>query len=301
MSSIHTTPFAGVSDPATQASAQSIPPWETLLAVMAQLRHPTAGCPWDLKQTHASLKKYLLEESHETLDAIDAVTTQPTAETITAFKDELGDVLLQVVLHAQLATEAGWFTADEVVQNLTEKMIRRHPHVFSNTDNTIDSADAVKAQWSDIKAAEKGETQATTSVLDGISKHLPALMQTTQLSRKAVKVGFAWPNDDSLWECVMSEVAEFKAETVEKDPSRMEDELGDIFFAFTSLANHYGLDAETALHRANTKFTQRFTVMEQLVATTMPNRSLQSLSTTEWDDLWKAAKQQLACNKTTTK
>jgi len=293
MSSIHTTSVAGVTDPLTQASVQSISAWEALLGVMAQLRHPTSGCPWDLKQTHASLKKYLLEESHETLDAIDAVTAQPTPDTIAAFKDELGDVLLQVVLHAQLATEAGWFTADDVVQNLTEKMIRRHPHVFSSPDSTIGSADAVKAQWSEIKATEKGEAQAATSVLDGISKSLPALMQTTQLSNKAVKVGFAWPNDDSLWECVISKVAEFKAETVEKNPDRLEDELGDIFFAFTSLANHYGLDAETALHRANAKFTQRFTAMEAIVATTMPNRDLQSLSFTEWDDLWKAAKQSL--------
>ena len=143
MSSIHTTPPTEAPQPSAAITSESSSPWSELLAVMAQLRHPTDGCPWDLKQTHASLKKYLLEESYEVLDAIDAVTAKPSPDTIASFKDELGDVLLQVVLHAQLAKEAGWFTAEDVVQNLTEKMIRRHPHVFSTTANTLNSDDDV--------------------------------------------------------------------------------------------------------------------------------------------------------------
>lgn len=271
---------------------------DRLRAIVACLRTPDRGCPWDLKQTHASLRPYVLEEAYEVVSAIDALAqsnTEATVKAANALADELGDVLLQVLLHAQLGTEAGTFTLDTVMQLLGDKLVRRHPHVFAAENPAIDSATAVTQQWEQIKQAEKAENgtlETTASILTGLGSDLPALMRTAKISQKAVKVGFAWPNVQSLWDCVMSEMAEIEAELpAEGEPndavnlSALEDELGDALFALVTLANHYGLSAEVALHRATDKFTRRFQAMEQHAS-----KPLTDLSFTEWDRLWKHAK-----------
>lgn len=253
------------------------------LAVVAQLRNKTGGCPWDLAQTHESLKRFLLEESHELLEAIDL--KQPAH-----IQEELGDVLLQVLLHTQIASEAGQFTLGEVAQGLAEKLIRRHPHVFNVAPphgEAITTPEAVTQQWQAIKAQEKGETPSKASVLDGVASSLPLLEQAAKLSRKAVKVGFAWPNDEALHACVQSEFDEFWAEAMAPtpNPDALEDELGDMLFATATLAQHYGISPEAALLRANQKFSRRFKCMEALA--TQP---LETLSFEQWDALWKQAK-----------
>lgn len=277
--------------------------FETVFRVVSALRDPQHGCPWDLKQTHQSLKPYLLEESYEVLEAIDRwgqivqnksndgyVEHRPNSDQSLA--EELGDVLLQVLLHAQIASDDQRFTLKDVMNALSDKLIRRHPHVFGDVQAT--DADTVVANWQAIKAQEKSMVNNGTvdpankdSILSDIFLGQPALPRATQLSKRAVKHGFKWPSDDSLWQCVMSEFDEFKAEcdATERDKARLEDEMGDIFFATVSLANHYGVDPETALARANAKFTRRFQTMEQLTDT-----PLKELSFEAWDTLWKQAK-----------
>jgi MazG family protein len=267
-----------------------------VVGVIKALRQPETGCPWDIKQTHTSLKRYLIEEAYEVLEAIDADNAQATQSSQAQLMDELGDVLLQVLLHAQIASDEGRFDIADVADNLSKKMIRRHPHVFATDDTnrqTMDDIDeqGVVNQWEAIKQQERSESDKADiqqSILNDISTALPALMRATKLSKRAVKHGFAWPDADSLWACVMSEFDEFKAETtmpvVSKD--RLEDEMGDILFALVSLANHYGVDAETALMRGNQKFTKRFQTMEARAT-----KPLDELTFDEWDGLWKQAKQ----------
>lgn len=260
---------------------------DKLVHVIAHLRHPEHGCPWDLKQTHASLKPHLLEESYEALEAIDS--GQPDL-----IKEELGDVLLQVVLHAQLAQDAGQFDFEAVSQAIAEKLIRRHPHVFGEV--SVSGAEDVTRNWEEIKKAEKqaaGVTEQSKSILTGVPRHLPALSRALETSKRAVKVGFEWPSFESLWDCVMSEYAEFRAEadadTTDLQThrqSRLEEEMGDIFFASVNLARHFKIDPEVALTRATDKFTRRFQTMERLAG----NRPLDSLDFETWDRLWNEAK-----------
>lgn len=256
---------------------------EKLLAVVAKLRDPDGGCPWDLKQTHATLKPYVLEEAYEVVEALETEDSQ-------LIKEELGDLLLQVALHAQIGKEAKTFDFDAVAQGISEKLIRRHPHVFG--DVHVSNAEEVTQNWEAIKQQEKGITKKE-SVLDGVSTAQPALMRATDISKKAVKVGFKWPSDESLWACVMSEFDEFKAETQceSKDTKRLEDELGDILFAVVSLANHYKVNSEVALSQATNKFVKRFTQMEKIA-----DKPLTELSFDEWDNLWKQAKKQTTAN-----
>lgn len=260
---------------------------QRLIALIARLRDPQGGCPWDLAQTHDSLKPFALEETYELLDAIDSGSDD-------ALRDELGDVLLQVLLHSQLARERGAFDIADVAHTLSEKLVRRHPHVFG--DGQAEDAQAVANNWQAIKRAEKAgaatSPASAASVLAGVSRAWPALMRATRLSARAVKVGFKWPNAESLWACVMSEVEEFRAETRHSPPSHdaLEDELGDMLFATVSLANFYGVDSETALARANEKFTRRFQAMEARVGDT----PLEQLSYEQWDALWRQAKRTLA-------
>jgi MazG family protein len=254
------------------------------------LRHPEHGCPWDLKQTHTSLKPHLLEESYECLEAIDS--GQPHW-----IQEELGDVLLQVVLHAQLAKDAGTFDFDDVAQGIADKLVRRHPHVFG--DVQVDSAEAVTRNWQAIKAQEKreknaGDSLGDSTLLDSVLKEVkrgqPALSRALDTSKRAVKVGFEWPNFESLWACVMSEYDEFRAE-VDQGGSfeRLEEELGDILFASVNLARQFKIDPEIALTRATDKFTRRFQRMERLAENRQ--QPLESLDFQAWDDLWNQAKQ----------
>lgn len=299
---------------------------QALMHIVAQLRDPDTGCPWDLKQTHQTLKPYLLEESYEVIEAIDNLTEQPLQKArYNHLKEELGDVLLQVLLHSQIACDNGCFNFETVCQTLSEKLVRRHPHVFG--DVKADDAEAVSQNWEAIKILEKQQQVAASgaveertefsSVLDGVALSQPALSRARQISERAVATGFAWPNLDSLWACVMSEFDEFKAE-LEKDSQkhdRLEDEMGDILFATVNLARQFKVDPEVALTRATAKFIKRFHQMEQLidqenvqqenaqkqsvenvgtvdieVEQRLRKQAMSSLDFESWDALWNRAK-----------
>jgi MazG family protein len=260
-----------------------------LQKIVAHLRHPTSGCPWDIAQTHASLRPYLLEEAYEAVEALTQLYVHPNdAQAQLAVKDELGDVLLQVALHAQLASEQGQFTLDDIAQHLADKLVRRHPHVFG-TGGSLTSPEAVTAQWQQLKQAEKPTSTLTVpSALGELKANQPALSQASVASKRAIKQGFTWPTIASLWVCVMSEFDELKAEMDAPAPSpqALEDELGDCLFATVSLANQLGIDPEVALHRATQKFIRRFHAMESLTKKPLPQLSFE-----EWDTLWRQAKQ----------
>lgn len=252
--------------------------FEAFHEVIARLRAPD-GCPWDRKQTHKSLRKYLLEETYEALEAIDA-------EDWDALKEELGDVLLQVVLHSQIAWEEGEFTLPEVLATVTTKIIRRHPHVFGEVQ--VNGVEDVLRNWEALKAAEKasrGETSPDASLLDDIPKALPALMQAESLQKKAAKVGFDWPTVEGVWAKVQEELDEVRRARTPKERAA---EIGDLLFAVVNLARWYEVRPEDALREANLRFKRRFQAMER--AAREQGRPLESLSLEELDALWEAAK-----------
>ncbi len=243
-----------------------------LIDVIARLRAPD-GCQWDREQTHKSLRPNMLEEAYEAVDAMDSGDMKH-------LKEELGDVLLQVVLHAQIASEEGAFTIEDVAKGLKDKLIHRHPHVFG--DVKVNSTKEILDNWDKLKAEEK---QHRKSAMDGISKSQSALMSAQKISKKAVKTGFEWPNEKSLYECIFSEFNEFKEAVKEQNKDHMEEEFGDILFATVNLARWNKIDAEQALLKANKKFMTRFRKMEELAA-----KPLNDYSFEEFDDLWKSAK-----------
>ena len=249
---------------------------EKLIEVIAKLRAPD-GCPWDREQTHKSLKPNMLEEAYEAVDAMESGDMKH-------LKEELGDVLLQVVLHAQIASEEGVFNIEDVAKGLREKLIHRHPHVFGNTKVT--STSDVLDNWEKLKQEEK---QHRKSAMDGISKSQSALMSAQKISKKAVKTGFEWPNEESLYECIYSEFEEFKEAEKEQDKEHMEEEFGDILFATVNLARWNKIDAEQALLNANKKFMTRFRKMEEIA-----EKPLTEYSFEEYDALWKQAKKLLS-------
>ena len=262
-------------------STPTLPGFQRLLEVIRRLRDPETGCPWDLKQTHESLRPYMLEEAYEAVEAMGK--TDPAH-----LKEELGDVLLQVVLNAQLAADHQQFTADDVADSLADKLVRRHPHVFG--DVIVDSPEAVTANWQQIKHAEKGLTEPPKSAMDGIPVGQPALSRALKVSRKAVAEGFEWPDLDALWACVQSEFDELRAEIDQDAPlSAREDELGDILFATVNLARFQGIDPEVALTRATDKFIRRYRMMEQLSEHPLNTQPFETL-----DALWQEAKRQTA-------
>ena len=248
------------------------PNLEKLVDIIAILRSEN-GCPWDREQTHKTLRPNMLEEAYEAVDAIDD-------NNIPNLKEELGDVLLQVVLHAQIAKDNGEFDIEDVAKELSDKLIHRHPHVFGNT--TVDSAQEVVVNWDKLKQEEKTYRK---SILDGISKSQSALMSAQKISKKVVKVGFEWDSVESLKECIKSEYKEFEEAVESGDFERMEDEMGDIFFATVNLARWYKIDAEQALLRSNKKFIKRFKKMEDL-----KTKPLEEYSYDEFNELWKKAK-----------
>lgn len=243
-----------------------------LIEVIRRLRAPD-GCQWDREQTHSSLRPNMLEEAYEAVDAIDD-------NDMTHLKEELGDVLLQVVLHAQIASEEGAFTIDDVAKGIKDKLIHRHPHVFG--DVKVNSTSEILANWDKLKAEEKTHRK---SAMDGISRAQSALMSAQKISKKAVKTGFEWPNEDSLYECIFSEFDEFKEAKQENDKAHMEEEFGDILFAVVNLARWNKIDAEQALLKSNKKFKKRFRKMEELAT-----KPLNEYSFEEFDELWKQAK-----------
>ncbi|MBQ8460154.1 nucleoside triphosphate pyrophosphohydrolase [bacterium] len=248
---------------------------EELVGVIAKLRAPD-GCPWDRAQTHSSLRPNMLEEAYEAVDAIDD-------NDMAHLREELGDVLLQVLLHSQIASEKGDFDIEDVAKELKDKLIHRHPHVFG--DAKIGTADEVKEAWDKLKAEEKKER---ISAMDGLSRSQAALIAAQKISKRAVKQGFEWDCEDTLYECIMSEFEEFKEASIEGNKEHMEEEFGDILFATVNLARWNKIDAEQALLKANKKFEKRFRKMEDLAV-----KPLTEYSFEEYDKLWKQAKKEL--------
>jgi MazG family protein len=248
---------------------------EELISVIAKLRAPD-GCPWDREQTHQTLRPNMLEEAYEAVDAIDE-------NDMAHLKEELGDVLLQVLLHSQIASEHGDFNIEDVAKELKDKLIHRHPHVFGEVK--VKNAQEVKKNWDILKAEEKTERK---SIMDGISRSQAALMSAQKISKRAVKVGFEWPDEESLYDCFYSEIEEFKQAKKEQNKEHMEEEFGDILFAAVNLARWNKIDAEQALLKANKKFEKRFRKMEELAT-----KPLEEYSFQEYDNLWKQAKREL--------
>lgn len=250
-------------------------PLEQLLRIMARLRAPD-GCPWDREQNHASLRHNVIEEAYEVAAAI-------TSGDDDNLREELGDVLLQVVFHSQMASEEGRFTFDDCARAIVEKLVRRHPHVFGS-ENASDST-AVLARWEEIKRAEKG-TAAEASALDGISEGLPGLMRAEKVQKRAAKVGFDWSELPPVIAKVREELAEVEAAIGDAD--RVEDEVGDLLFAVVNLARKLKTDGEVALQRATDKFSARFRSVESLAR----ERGLQmeGMSLAELDALWDEVK-----------
>ncbi len=237
----------------------SYPAFARLVDIMATLRGPT-GCPWDREQTSDSLKPYLIEETYEALEALEA-------KDMSAFKDELGDVLLQVVFHAQLMSEAGEFTIEDVAGAIADKLVRRHPHVFGDVkvkdteEVKVKDTEEVIQNWAKIKALEKAG-KADRSALAGVPLGAPALVQTQRLGEKAARVGFDWTSAPEVFKKVEEEVQELAETLSSTNAERQEHELGDLLFALTSLARHLNLDAETALRKAGKRFSTRFRYIE---------------------------------------
>lgn len=248
---------------------------EELISVIAKLRAPD-GCPWDRAQTHSTLRPNMIEEAYEAVDAIDD-------NDMAHLREELGDVLLQVLLHSQIASENGDFNIEDVAKELKDKLIHRHPHVFG--DAKIDTADDVKEAWDKLKEEEKIER---ISAMDGLSRCQAALVSAQKISKRAVKTGFEWPNEESLYDCIMSEFEEFKHAKKEGDNAHMEEEFGDILFATVNLARWNKIDAEQALLKANKKFELRFRKMEELAV-----KPLNDYSFEEFDELWRKAKKEV--------
>ncbi|WP_165999097.1 nucleoside triphosphate pyrophosphohydrolase [Bacillus sp. Cs-700] len=249
--------------------------FEWVRHVVARLRGP-GGCPWDQKQTHESLKKYLIEEAYEVLEAIDDQDDEHLA-------DELGDVLLQVLLHAQIGEDEGMFTMEDVIGKLSDKLIRRHPHVFG--DEQVQTAEEVVGLWNQVKEQEKS---TAPSQFDTIQKGLPGLMRANELQKAAAKVGFDWDEVDPILEKVQEELTEFKEAVNNKTFHDQEDELGDLLFALVNVARYYKIDPEVAIHRTNHKFVSRFQYIERRVKE--KGLEIEKLSLEELDYFWNEAK-----------
>ncbi len=243
------------------------------LVELIQVLRSENGCPWDREQTHKSLRPNMLEEAYEAVDAMNSGD-------MLHLKEELGDVLLQVILHSQIASEEHAFDIEDVAKGLHDKIIHRHPHVFG--DQKVNDANEALLSWEKIKKEEKSHRK---SAMDGVSKSQSALMSAQKISKKAVKCGFEWPNEGSLYECINSEFEEFKEAVAEGDKTHAEDEMGDILFAVVNLARWHKIDAEQALLNANKKFMTRFRKMEQLA-----QKPLNEYTFTEYDALWRQAK-----------
>lgn len=243
---------------------------------MARLRAPN-GCPWDREQTFDTIKRHTLEETYEVFDAIDRRAWPE-------LKDELGDLLLQVLFYAQMAEEAGYFSIEDVAANLNAKLIRRHPHIFG--DASAETAEDVKQSWDAIKQTEKAG-RAPKSYIDEVPQHMPALLEAHKLGSRAAKVGFDWPDVNGLFDKLAEESAELRAEVDNNQTAAIEDELGDLLFTAVNLARHLKVEPEFALRRANRKFRQRFNAMEEEAGGV---DALKNASLEELDQRWRRAK-----------
>lgn len=256
---------------------------QNLLDIMATLRDPQAGCPWDREQDFASIAPYTVEEAYEVADAI-------ARQDMPGLRDELGDLLFQVVFHAQMASEAGEFDFDDVGESICNKMIRRHPHVFGNEDER--ARGAVPGSWERIKAAEREAAKATrASALDDIASSLPALRRAHKLGKRAASTGFDWPDIKGVREKVDEELTELDETLRQQDAEKMTEELGDLLFAVVNLARHLKIDPEQALVSANRKFERRFRQMESDVGG--GDASLADFDIDSLEARWQAAKEKL--------
>jgi nucleoside triphosphate diphosphatase len=246
---------------------------DRLLGIMARLRDPERGCPWDREQNFATIAPYTIEEAYEVADAIER-------RDMAALKDELGDLLLQVVFHARMAEEDGGFAFDDVANAISDKMIRRHPHVFG--DAVIATVAAQNEAWEAHKAAERGPQE---SVLDGVALAYPALLRAAKISKRAARIGFDWPDASSVIAKINEEVAEIEAELPAGDRDRLEDEIGDLLFAAANLARKLDIEPETALRGATAKFERRFREVEVLAAERGVGRDIDVL-----EALWQEVK-----------
>ena len=280
------------------------PSFDAFVRTIAKLRSPEGGCPWNRAQTHESIGDYMIEEAYEAVDAIQSKDADH-------LREELGDVLLQVVLQSQIAADAGEFTIDDVCAGIDEKMIRRHPHVFADVDAS--DANAVAELWEQVKLAEKQEADAKAaageheSLLDAVPTHFPALLQAQKISRKAVAVGFEWETLDDVWDKVAEERAELEeayaaapksadgkvlsTDSATRDPlvTAVELEFGDLLFVLVNIARKMGIDAEGALRASNEKFRKRFAKVEE--GAWSEGRSVEDLTLAEMDAYWERAKE----------
>jgi ATP diphosphatase len=261
-----------------------------LIEIMAQLRTPVTGCPWDLEQNFATIAPYTIEEAYEVADAI-------ARGDLDDLREELGDLLLQVVYHARMAEEQNAFAFGDVVEAITRKMIRRHPHVFADKDGNIQPA-GVKSAWERIKAEEKAERAARRpapesshkSLLSGVKAGQPALVRAMELQRKASTVGFDWNDPRAVLAKIREEADEIEAALDLGDADKLSEETGDLLFALVNLARHVGADPETALRSTNAKFERRFAYIERALAA--QGRTLEAASLDEMDELWNEAKEE---------
>jgi MazG family protein len=255
-----------------------LPNTTKLLEIMARLRSPDGGCPWDLEQDFATIAPYTIEEAYEVADAI-------AKGDMNGLREELGDLLLQVVFHAQMASEEKLFSFEDVAAAINDKMIRRHPHVFGEAD--IKDAQTQTANWETIKAAERGKKEKTR-VLDDVPTALPALMRAQKLQGRAARVGFDWPNVEGVMAKVAEETIEVDQAIKANDPKQIAEEIGDLLFAVVNLARFNGVDAEDALRHANAKFTRRFEAVEDGVKAS--GKDFKATTLDEMEALWVAAK-----------
>jgi MazG family protein len=253
-----------------------------LLEIMRRLRDPNGGCPWDLEQNFATIAPYTIEEAYEVYDAIERGDLE-------GLKDELGDLLLQVVFHAQMAEEAGHFAYSDVVDAICEKMIRRHPHVFGSGD--ADSSDGVRKAWEEIKREEraaKGLEDKEKSLLADVPFALPALTRAVKLQNRAADVGFDWPSAVSVIDKIREESRELADASATQDPEKIAEEYGDLLFVMANLARHFGIDPEASLRAANAKFVRRFKAIEKGLKAA--GRPIGKASLDEMEALWDEAK-----------
>ena len=251
---------------------------EKLLQIMAKLRNPDGGCPWDLEQDFSTIVPYTIEEAYEVADAIER-------KDMPALKEELGDLLLQVMFHSQMASEEGLFTFEDVAQTIGDKMERRHPHVFG--DATIETSDAQTENRENIKAEER-KKKSGDSILADVPAALPALMRAEKLQKRAARVGFDWPTTDGVRAKIIEELEECDEAIASGDKANMQDEMGDLLFAVTNLARFHGIDPEDALRQTNAKFTKRFQFIE--AALKKDGRSMKDSNLDEMEALWQKAK-----------
>ncbi|HQW76528.1 MAG: nucleoside triphosphate pyrophosphohydrolase [Xanthomonadales bacterium] len=260
-----------------------MPNIDDLLAIMARLRDPDNGCPWDVEQSFETIVPYTIEEAYEVADAVDR-------RDYADLRDELGDLLLQVVFHARMAEEAGHFRFEDVVAAICNKMVSRHPHVFAEA--RADTAEEVLGNWEAIKRREREDAgDADRSALAGIARGLPEWQRATKLQKRAARVGFDWPDVNPVFDKLHEEIDEVRAEFAGgADPARLTDEIGDVLFVCANLARHAHVDVSTAMRHANAKFERRFRRMEAIAAEA--GTSLAEKSLEQQEDLWLQAKRE---------